>query len=85
MEAAEDRREMGEGFPCFRRLKGGGHYYRIDAPDRFIEVQLIGSRKAVHVVQAKVYPELLRVQEMINGEGGRFEVISEADWLKAYS
>lgn len=85
MEAAEDRPGSVDGFPCFRRMKGGGHFYRIEGPDRFIEVQLIGRRKVVHVIQAKVYPELVRIQEMIDGGGGQFEVISEADWLLAYS
>lgn len=80
MAAAEDRPGNAAGFPRYRRLRGGGHYYRIDGPDRFVEVQVVGTRRLVHTVQARAYPELLRIQEMIDGAEGRYEEITANDW-----
>lgn len=84
MTAGEDRPDADARFPQFRRLRGGAHFYRIDGFDRFTEVQVVGRRRVVHEVRALVYPELLRIQDMLDGAEGRFEVISEHEWRLAY-
>lgn len=70
-----------EGFPAYRRLKGGGHYYRITAADRFEELQRMGTRWILHEVHATIYPERLRVQEMLAFEGP-FEPLAEHEWVQ---
>ncbi|MBK7384359.1 MAG: hypothetical protein IPI81_13685 [Flavobacteriales bacterium] len=69
-----------EGFPVYRRLNGAPHYYRIDGPGRFTEVQVVGGRSVIHEVLAKAYPEQLRVAQMIDGDQGRYLPISVGEW-----
>ena len=59
-------------FPVYRILADGRHFYRIESPLLFTEIQLIGSRAVAHRVEAKAYPEQLRVQDMIAGHGGTY-------------
>lgn len=55
-------------FPQYRKLSNNKSFYRIDSKDRFVEVQVIGQRRFAHDIEAKKYPELLRIQDMINFE-----------------
>lgn len=82
MGAAEDR-AAGEAFPAYRRLAGAGHLYRIDGPCRFVELQRIGRRWVMHVVDGGAFPEQVRIQEMLRLEDGRYEAISREEWERA--
>ncbi|MEO8068921.1 MAG: hypothetical protein ABI599_14585 [Flavobacteriales bacterium] len=59
-------------YPIYRKLIHGRSFYRIDAADRFMEVQLMGSRAIVHEVIAHTYPEKLRMHEMVSLTGGHY-------------
>lgn len=61
-------------------MNDGRHLYRIDAPDRFVELQRIGARWVRHEVLAKVYPEMVRIHTMLAGGDGLYEPISAAEW-----
>ncbi|MFZ1693401.1 MAG: hypothetical protein WAT74_09410 [Flavobacteriales bacterium] len=77
--AAEDR--LGAtGFPAYRRMVGGAHYYRINGPADFVELQRVGSRVLRHAVTRAQYPEQLRIAEMIACTDGRFEPIAAEEW-----
>jgi hypothetical protein len=67
-------------WPQYRRMADGRHYYRIDGPDRFTELQRVGSRWLSHVVHATMYPERVRIQEMLVGGEGVYMVIGPAEW-----
>lgn len=67
-------------FPLFRRTADEKHFYRIEALDRFTEIQRIGSRAVLHHVHASKYPERSRVQEMIQGEGGLYLELTHEQW-----
>jgi hypothetical protein len=67
-------------FPIYRRTADGRHFYRIEAPDRFTEVQVIGSRRVLHAVEATQYPERVRIMEMIAGGEGRYLPLAEEEW-----
>lgn len=87
MAAREDSRtepEGSDGFPVYRQLAGGGHFYRIDSPDAFQELQRIGSRLAHHAVHAAAYPEKLRIAEMIACAEGRYAPFDSAEWEALY-
>lgn len=75
--------ETGTSYPIYRQLAGGAHLYRIDAADRFVELQRIGSRWVKHEVQASMYPEKVRIKEMIESTDGRFLPLSTAAWNAA--
>lgn len=63
----------------YRGLVGAGHYYRIEANDRFTEIQMIGSRRIVHLVNATLYPEKVRIQDMIAGGEGRYRPMDRSE------
>ncbi|MBK6882829.1 MAG: hypothetical protein IPH05_07785 [Flavobacteriales bacterium] len=76
---------MKDRFPTYRRLSGADHLYRIDALDRFVELQRIGSRWVRHEVHALAYPEKVRIMEMIEGADGRFLPIAISEWDAAHA
>lgn len=53
-------------FPIYRRLSNGNSFYRITSDRSFDEVQRIGDRCVLHVIDAATYPERLRIAEMID-------------------
>jgi hypothetical protein len=57
-------------FPLYRRSANGLNWYRIDSPTEFTEVQHVGRRYVVHRVRALIYPERMRIAELIGMEGG---------------
>lgn len=67
-------------FPIFRRTTDGRHFYCIEAEDRFTEIQVIGRKAVLHRVQASMYPERLRIQDMIHGDGGRYPDLHPEEW-----
>jgi hypothetical protein len=67
-------------FPVFRMLIDGRHFYRITGPDRFTEIQIIGSRRTVHEITAAAYPEKVRVQQMISMSDGLYTEIDAVRW-----
>ncbi len=69
-----------DALPQYRRSAHGTNYYRIDAPDRFEELQLIGTRVVRHSVEARAYPERLRVMEMLAGGGGAYVPVPAAEY-----
>jgi hypothetical protein len=60
-------------FPQYRRTATGSNLYRIEAADRFTELQRLGTRWLVHTVAQAPYPEQVRIQEMLDGLGGLYE------------
>lgn len=56
--------------PVHRRSRNGLSVYRILSPAEFIEVQRIGTRYVVHHVVASIYPERLRIAELLDEEAG---------------
>ena len=72
-----------EEFPLYRRSASGRNLYRIDAVDRFLEVQLIGSKVRHHEVVANAYPERVFVQDMIVCAQGAFIRIDAREFEQA--
>ena len=52
-------------FPIYRKLSNGKSFYQIESDKVFTEVQLLGKKVFKHRIEAKKYPELLRIQDMI--------------------
>jgi len=61
---------MEHSFPQYRRTATGSNLYRIEAADRFTELQRLGRRWLVHTVAQAPYPEQVRIREMLDGLGG---------------
>lgn len=69
-------------FPVYRRTADGRHYYHIVAADLFMEIQLIGSKAILHRIHAALYPERLRVQDMIDASDGHFLPSGHTEWTE---
>lgn len=82
MAGAEDTRGGTAEYPVYRRTADGRHHYRIDAPDRFLEVQRIGRRYILHRVEATAYPEQVRVAELIACDGGLVMESNAEEWKR---
>ncbi|GAB5419210.1 MAG: hypothetical protein Crog4KO_25550 [Crocinitomicaceae bacterium] len=57
-------------FPQYRKLSNEKVFYRIRDDRNFDEIQLIGSRATWFSMEAKQYPEILRIQDLLNGSEG---------------
>lgn len=69
-------------YPVYRRTSDGRHYYQIKTAELFLEIQLVGSRAVLHRIEAALYPERLRVQDMIEGVDGHFLPSDAAVWTE---
>lgn len=70
-------------FPQYRELKGFNRFYKIVDDRNFIEVYFIGTKVMSHEIEAKQYPEILRIQDMLKCESP-FVEITEEEFLKNY-
>ncbi len=52
-------------FPQYRKLPNAKSLYRIDSERVFVELQKIGSRWWLYNLEAKQYPEILRIMDML--------------------
>jgi len=48
-------------------MPDGSALYALEAPDRLVEHQRIGSRHAVHELVATTHPDRLRIADLIEG------------------
>jgi hypothetical protein len=53
-------------FPQFRKLENEKSFYEIIDERHFIEKQLIGKQVFIIHIEANQYPEILRIQDMLN-------------------
>jgi hypothetical protein len=52
-------------FPQYRKLPNGKSFYKILDDRSFLELQKMGSRWWLYMVEAKQYPEVLKIMDMI--------------------
>lgn len=52
-------------FPQYRMLSNGKVFYQILSADSFVEVSFLGDRRMEFRVEARQYPEKLRIMEML--------------------
>ena len=72
---------MGKGmhFPEYRKLGNDRAYYKIVDERNFIEIQVLGRKIIKYEFTAEKYPEILRIQDMLNCDQG-FEMSSESEF-----
>ncbi|MCB0795586.1 MAG: hypothetical protein KDB88_12690 [Flavobacteriales bacterium] len=70
-------------FPLYRKTRDDRHFFRIDGPDRFMEIQRIGTRAIRHLVDGGAYPERVRIDEMIRMAEGRYVQSTEQEFQAA--
>jgi len=58
--------DKGTDFPQYRKLSNDKVFYRIVDNRHFEEIQIIGTKAQLRNVVAEQYPEILRIQDMLN-------------------
>lgn len=70
-------------FPAYRRLPNHRNYYRIEAPDRMLEIRVMGRYYAETLIEARILPERLLIADLLGG--GIAEVIDESAFFSFQS
>lgn len=55
-------------FPQYRKLEGFLRFYEIIDDRTFVEAVVLNGKISHHKVEAQQYPEILRIQDMLNRE-----------------
>lgn len=53
-------------FPQYRKLDGFQRYYEIIDDRTFVEIALVNGKPTTSRIEAKQYPEMLRIQDMLD-------------------
>ncbi len=69
-------------FPQYRKLSNDKTFYKIQSERLFEEVQLMGSKVFLYRVEAKQYPEILKIKEMLKLEEPYLMLSAEEFTLK---
>ena len=67
-------------FPVYRKLSNSKAFYKINSPEEFEEIQLLGSKRFHYVHQARQYPEKLKIRDMISQEDTSYLESTSAEW-----
>lgn len=67
-------------FPAYRKLSNNKAFYKINSPDEFEEIQLFGTKKRHYLHRAKLYPEKLKIMDMLSAENGLYLLSSPGEW-----
>ncbi len=67
-------------FPIFRKYASGTSFFKVISFEEMEEVQVIGSRKWVHLLKATTYPDRVKIMEVIAGDENLFASLSEAEY-----
>jgi hypothetical protein len=69
--------DKGRDFPQYRKLFNEKAFYKINSDRHFEEIQLFGSRSVSYAFTAEKYPEMVRIQDMLNLAEGFLESSKE--------
>jgi hypothetical protein len=69
-------------FPVYRKYKNNKSYFKIIQPKLFEEIQIIGSKKIIKELEAKQFPEMLFISDLISNYSEMADEISEEEYLR---
>ena len=67
-------------FPVYRKYKNNKSYFKIMNPRSFEEIQVIGSKKIIKIIEATLYPEIMFVSDLLLHYHEMADEINEADY-----
>jgi regulator of sigma D len=70
----------GINFPVYRKYKNNKSYFKIINPRLFEEIQLIGTKKIVRQTEAKLFPEVNFITDLLLNYNEMADEISESDY-----
>jgi len=73
----------GINFPLYRKYKNNKSYFKIINPRLFEQIQVIGSKSRLLQIEAKIFPELNFVRDLILNYEAMAKEITEQEYLEA--
>jgi hypothetical protein len=67
-------------FPAYRKYKNSNTFFKLITENSFEEITFIGTKGYKYDIEAKQYPEFLRIQDMLNCKDGAWVEISEGEY-----
>lgn len=67
----------------YRKYKNGKSYFKIMNPSAFEEIQVIGSKRIVKYIEAKLFPEKTFIHDLVFNYAAMAYEINEAEYLGA--
>jgi hypothetical protein len=68
-------------FPVYRKYKNNKSYFKIIQANLFEEIQLIGSKKVLKQTEAKQYPEMVFIRDLVLDYSEMALEITEDEYL----
>lgn len=69
-------------FPQYRKYEGIDTWYKITGLDSFEEIVKMGEKYLHHTINATIYPEKLRILDMLECKDGLWVEIGEDDYME---
>jgi hypothetical protein len=73
--------EIKNDYPIYRKLSNNRSFYKVVDSKNFEEIQIIGTKRRYQLIEAKQYPELLFIQDLIAFNHLGILESSEKEWL----
>ena len=67
-------------FPVYRKYKNNKSYFKIIHPRLFEEIQIIGSKKLIKQTEAKLFPEVNFVRDLVLNYSEMADEIGEEEY-----
>jgi hypothetical protein len=52
-------------FPLYRKYKNNKHFFKVISAKEFEEIQIVGSKRIVRTIHAKILPEMNQVYDLV--------------------
>jgi len=69
-------------FPVYRKYKNNKSYFKIIQPKLFEEIQVIGSKKVIKLIEAHQFPEMLFIRDLVFNYSEMADEITEEEYLR---
>ncbi len=44
-------------YPLYRKYANNSSYFKVVSPEKFEEIQVLGNKKSIHIIEAKILPD----------------------------
>lgn len=72
-------------FPVFLKFNNDKHFFKILSHTEFEEITVIGDKYDIFLFKAEIYPDKVRIQDMLKNENKLWESITAMDYQKLRS
>lgn len=69
-------------FPVYRKYKNNKSYFKIINPQHFEQVQIVGAKKFISQTEAKLFPEMSFVRDLLFNYEEMAVEIEEREYLE---